>query len=45
MKIFLVVLFVVGALAEQIPDKFVGKWSVERSENFEEFLTAKGRIS
>uniref|UniRef100_A0A914D202 Cytosolic fatty-acid binding proteins domain-containing protein n=1 Tax=Acrobeloides nanus TaxID=290746 RepID=A0A914D202_9BILA len=38
-----VVIFASTALAvNQIPDQFLGKWSVEKSDNFDEFLTAKG---
>ena len=30
------------ALSAEIPDKYLGSWEVDKSENFDEYLTAKG---
>lgn len=29
--------------ASEIPEKFFGKYDLDRSENFDEFLAAKGK--
>lgn len=31
-----------ATLSAEIPDRFLGSWSVDKSENFDEYLTAKG---
>lgn len=42
---FLIVVFLCILLAnavKEIPDKFLGKWDLGRSENFNEYLSARG---
>lgn len=43
---FIIVLLFAGILAinasRTIPDKFLGTWKIDRSDNFDEYLSARG---
>uniref|UniRef100_A0AC35TXN3 FABP domain-containing protein n=1 Tax=Rhabditophanes sp. KR3021 TaxID=114890 RepID=A0AC35TXN3_9BILA len=42
LSVSIILVLAFSALAKDIPNKFIGKFALERSENFEEYLTAKG---
>lgn len=40
--ICLIVCIIAESAAREIPEKFLGKWQLDRSEQFDEYLSARG---